>query len=80
MECSSKIQHRPGEFTWIVDDSVIIAAGCSKLGEMLIRTIDGREYSMTKLSEFQKVTNMLEQRNKKHEIDGKKGYAKSLKS
>lgn len=72
MECSSKIQHRPGEFTWIVDDSVIIAAGRSNLGEMLIRTIDGREYSMVKLSEFQKVTNMLEQRNKKHEIDSKK--------
>ena len=80
MECTSKIQQKPGEFTWTVDDSAIIAAGCSTLGEMLIRTIDGREYSMTKPSEFQKVTNMLERRNKKHEIESKKEYAKTLKS
>ena len=66
MECYSKIANKQGEYSWDVDDSTIIAVGKSSFGEAVIRTVDGREYTLANTSQYAQVKELIKTRNKQY--------------
>lgn len=79
MNCQTKTANIYDEWNWVIDDSTVIAVGVSKLGNALVRTADGREYTIPNTETVTKVTDMIERRNAMYRIKLNKEYANTLK-